>query len=115
MVAHTIPHGAGFGCMVDTLPTIHTSRQTGPGQVSPDFKKTYIYMYKLSAIVGPGVSSVGSGGFIPYPGYEFFRSDFWYFDLNSSTWNEITYPVGSYKTIFFYFRRNIIHTYIFRR
>eukprot|EP01036_Dinobryon_divergens_P033211 gene33211-42946_t len=55
----------------------------------------YPYLKTDGAGSGPGVSSVGSGGFIPYPGYEFFRSDFWYFDLNSSTWNEITYPVGA--------------------
>jgi len=40
------------------------------------------------------VSAVGFGGFIPFPGYNFFRNDLWFYDLNSSTWNEVTIPDG---------------------
>jgi hypothetical protein len=40
---------------------------------------------------------VGSGGFIPYPGYEYFRNDLWYYNLTSSLWVEMVpeegYPV----------------------
>ena len=38
--------------------------------------------------VGPGVTSLGSGGFIPYPGYDYFRNDLWYYDLENRTWVE---------------------------
>jgi hypothetical protein len=38
---------------------------------------------------GPGVTSVGSGGFIPYPGYKYFRNDMWYYNLSSSLWVEV--------------------------
>lgn len=37
---------------------------------------------------GPGVTSLGSGGFIPYPGYDYFRNDLWYYDLVNKTWVE---------------------------
>lgn len=37
---------------------------------------------------GPGVTSLGSGGFIPYPGYDYFRNDLWYYDLMNKTWVE---------------------------
>jgi hypothetical protein len=43
------------------------------------------------------VTSVGSGGFIPYPGYQYFRNDLWYYNLSSSLWVEVLpeegYPV----------------------
>lgn len=46
---------------------------------------------------GPGVTSVGSGGFIPYPGYDYFRNDLWFYNLTSRLWVEVTpeegYPV----------------------
>lgn len=38
---------------------------------------------------------MGTGGFIPYPGYDFFRNDLWYYDLNASLWTEITFPDGA--------------------
>lgn len=31
---------------------------------------------------------MGSGGFIPYPGYDYFRNDLWYYDLQNRTWVE---------------------------
>ena len=42
-----------------------------------------------------GVSAVGSGGFIPYPGYEYFRADLWYYNLTSSLWVEVEIPADS--------------------
>eukprot|EP00981_Chlorochromonas_danica_P008064 scaffold1949_cov176-Ochromonas_danica.AAC.7 len=44
---------------------------------------------------GAGVSSVGSGGFIPYPGYDYFRNDLWYYNLSSSLWTEVVPPDDS--------------------
>lgn len=44
---------------------------------------------------GAGVTSVGSGGFIPYPGYDYFRNDLWYYNLSSSLWVEVTVPDDS--------------------
>lgn len=43
------------------------------------------------------MTAVGSGGFIPYPGYQYFRNDLWYYNLTSSLWVEVVpeegYPV----------------------
>lgn len=44
---------------------------------------------------GDGVTSVGSGGFVPYPGYEYFKNDLWYFDLAENVWRQIEYPPDS--------------------
>eukprot|EP01038_Epipyxis_sp_PR26KG_P011787 gene11787-15773_t len=44
---------------------------------------------------GPGVTSVGTGGFIPYPGYNYFMNDLWFFDLNTSVWTEVVYPTDA--------------------
>jgi len=49
----------------------------------------YPYLRTDGAGSGPGVTSVGSGGFIPYPGYDYFRNDLWYYDLNTSLWIEL--------------------------
>ena len=40
------------------------------------------------------MTSAGSGGFIPYPGYQYFRNDLWYYDLAESLWIEITPEEG---------------------
>jgi hypothetical protein len=32
---------------------------------------------------------VGSGGFIPYPGYSYFLNDLWYYDLFSNLWVQV--------------------------
>jgi hypothetical protein len=52
----------------------------------------YLTYVRLS---GPGVTSVGSGGFVPYPGYEYFRNDLWFFNLTSSIWTQVEYPTDS--------------------
>lgn len=41
------------------------------------------------------MTSVGSGGFIPYPGYEYFRNDMWIYNFSSSLWVEIVPAEGS--------------------
>lgn len=41
------------------------------------------------------MASVGSGGFIPYPGYAYFNSDLWYYNLSSSLWVEVVLDVAS--------------------
>lgn len=38
---------------------------------------------------------MGSGGFIPYPGYQYFMNDLWYYNLTSGLWVEITLTSGS--------------------
>ena len=40
------------------------------------------------------MTSVGSGGFIPYPGYQYFRNDLWYYNFSSTLWVEVV-PVDS--------------------
>ncbi len=59
-------------------------------------KHSYLCKH-LSIILGSGVTSVGSGGFVPYPGYEYFRNDLWYFDLNPHimTWTKVIIPSDS--------------------
>lgn len=38
---------------------------------------------------GFGVSSVGTGGFTPYPSYDYFRNDLWYYNLTDYRWYEV--------------------------
>lgn len=40
---------------------------------------------------GPGVSSLNSGGFVPYPGYDYYLNDLWYYNLNDGYWYQIEY------------------------
>ncbi|RYY89739.1 hypothetical protein EON63_00140 [archaeon] len=46
---------------------------------------------------GPGPTSVGSGGFVPYPGFDYFRNDLWYYNLSSSLWIQVEIPEDSPK------------------
>lgn len=41
---------------------------------------------------GYGPSALGSGGYIPYPGYSYFKNDIWYYDIDSGLWTRIVYP-----------------------
>jgi len=52
----------------------------------------YPYLSTDGAGSGNGVSSLGTGGFVPFPGYEYFRSDLWYYDLVTGYWTEIKCP-----------------------
>lgn len=40
-------------------------------------------------IVNIGISAVGAGGFVPYPGYAYYLNDLWAFNLTSGFWREI--------------------------
>ena len=40
---------------------------------------------------GIGVSSLNSGGFVPYPGYNYYLNDLWYYDLSTGYWVQIQY------------------------
>jgi hypothetical protein len=48
-------------------------------------------------LAGPGVSSIGSGGFLPYPGYSYFLNDLWKYDMKTSLWIEVEIPEDSPK------------------
>lgn len=43
-------------------------------------------------ILGPGVTSIGYGGFVPYPGYEYFLNDLWYYNISDGYWYNTSYP-----------------------
>jgi hypothetical protein len=55
------------------------------------FKENIFKLY----YIGSGTTSLGSGGFIPYPGYKYFLDDLWYFDLSTNLWTEVAFPYGS--------------------
>lgn len=38
---------------------------------------------------GPGMQTLGIGGFVPYPAYDHYKSDLWYYDLGSGLWTEV--------------------------
>ena len=42
---------------------------------------------------GGGVTAVLRDGFVPYPSFEYFLNDIWYYDLNDQNWTKIEYPV----------------------
>lgn len=44
---------------------------------------------------GAGVASVGSGGFIPYPGYSYFLNDLWYYNLTTNLWVQVELAADS--------------------
>lgn len=39
-----------------------------------------------------GVGSLGTGGFVPYPGFNYFLNDLWYFNLSTGYWTQVPYP-----------------------
>lgn len=55
----------------------------------------YPYLSTDGAGSGAGVTSVGSGGFIPYPGYDYFKNDLWYYNMTSELWVEVEFPEDS--------------------
>eukprot|EP01035_Chromulina_nebulosa_P018558 gene18558-24281_t len=55
----------------------------------------YPYIRTDGAGSGSGISSVGSGGFIPYPGYDYFKNDLWYYNTSDSYWYKVDYPDGT--------------------
>jgi len=40
---------------------------------------------------GPGVTQLNRGGFIPYPGFSYWKNDLWFFNLTSGYWKETEY------------------------
>lgn len=82
------------GYLVDILRIIHTLGPMVQDQVPNSSHRNsnkHIILYFFNS-TGPGVTSVGSGGFVPYPGYDYFRNDLWYFNFSTNLWIEITYP-----------------------
>ena len=51
----------------------------------------YPYLKTDGAGSGPGVTQLNRGGFIPYPGFSYWKNDLWYFNLTSGLWREIEY------------------------
>lgn len=49
----------------------------------------YPYLSTDGTGSGFGVSSVGTGGFTPYPSYDYFRNDLWYYNLTDNLWYEV--------------------------
>jgi len=84
----TVPIGrAGHGSAFDS--------QRNRTWIFGGYTSYYPYLKTDGAGSGAGVSAVGFGGFIPFPGFNFFRNDLWYYDLIESTWNEVTIPEGA--------------------
>lgn len=42
-----------------------------------------------------GTTKLGSGGFIPYPDFGYFKNDLWYYSFNDSYWHQVSYPVDA--------------------
>jgi hypothetical protein len=40
---------------------------------------------------GPGVQALSTGGFVPYPTYDYYLDDLWYFDLTTEEWTHVEY------------------------
>lgn len=40
---------------------------------------------------GKGPIALGIGGFVPYPGYDYFRSDLWYYNLDTGLWRQVEF------------------------
>ena len=55
----------------------------------------HIYIYIYVTVYLSGSNSLGSGGFVPYPGYDYYLNDMWYYDFSTGYWVEIIPPEGS--------------------
>ena len=55
----------------------------------------YPYLKTDKSGSGPGTQAVGTNGFIPYPGFDYWLNDMWYYDFNLETWVEVKFPPGS--------------------
>ena len=42
---------------------------------------------------GAGITALNVGGFVPYPGYNYFLNDLWYFNMSDGYWTEVSFPV----------------------
>ena len=52
---------------------------SSPYFIYPGYSTYFPYLSTDGAGSGLGISAVGTGGYIPYPGYSFFNNDLWYF------------------------------------
>lgn len=43
---------------------------------------------------GIGVTAMLRDGFVPYPGFNYYMNDLWFYDLALQNWTQIIYPVG---------------------
>jgi hypothetical protein len=59
------------------------------------YRTYYPYLSTDGAGSGPGTQSTGTGGFIPFPGYNYYLNDLWYYDLTSGLWVEVVPDVSS--------------------
>jgi len=41
---------------------------------------------------GGGVTALLRDGFVPYPSFNYFLNDLWYYDLSFQNWTQIIYP-----------------------
>ena len=46
----------------------------------------YPYVSTGGVGAGPGILSTSEGGFIPYPGYDYYLNDLWYYNLSDHSW-----------------------------
>ena len=46
----------------------------------------YPYVSTDGVGAGPGILSISAGGFIPYPGYDYYLNDLWYYNLSDHSW-----------------------------
>lgn len=53
------------------------------------FSTYYPYLSTSGLGSGWGMNTIGSGGFIPYPGFKYFKNDLWYFDFKTNLWKEV--------------------------
>jgi hypothetical protein len=52
----------------------------------------YPYLSTDSSGSSLGVSQAGTGGFVPYPAYNYFLDDLWYYNITDGYWTEVGYP-----------------------
>jgi hypothetical protein len=53
------------------------------------YRTYYPYLKTDGQGSGLGVTSLGIGGFVPYPEYDYYLKDLWYFDILSGLWTEV--------------------------
>jgi hypothetical protein len=59
------------------------------------FSTYYPYLSTDGSGSGLGVTSVGTGGFIPYPAFNFYKNDLWYYNISNGLWTEVVLPEGN--------------------
>jgi hypothetical protein len=77
---------AGHGSIVDS--------KRGYIWIFGGYRTYYPYLSTDGVGSGPGINSVGTGGFVPYPGYNHFLNDLWRYSLDTGDWLQMTYETG---------------------